>query len=242
MQREKGYPGFCRTRVKAASLLVRSRDSLPGTDRQDKAMSVNHDQARDADPVRGNPLATLVMRARNGDERAWAALVDRYAPLIWSICRQHRLGDADAADVGQNVWLHLVDQLGKIRDPAALPGWLVTTTRRECGRISRSAPVTQATGYALDAAHIPDDQASAAEQLLVAERHAALRQALVRLPPCCQRLLALLTEDPPIPYSEISAALGIPVGSIGPTRLRCLDKLRRQPVIAALIDAETQTA
>ena len=78
--------------------------------------------------------------------------------------------------------------------------------------------------------------------MLVAERHAALRQALVHLPPCCQRLLALLIEDPPIPYAEISATLGIPVGSIGPTRRRCLDKLRRQPVIAALIDAETQTA
>jgi RNA polymerase sigma factor (sigma-70 family) len=204
-------------------------------------MSVNHDHARDADPARGDPLVTLVIRARNGDEPAWAALVERYAPLIWSICRQHRLGDADAADAGQNVWLHLADQLGKIRDPAALPGWLVTTTRRECARISRSAQVTHATGHALDAAHIPDDQASTAEQVLAAERHAALRQALVHLPSCCQRLLVLLIEDPPVPYAEISATLGIPAGSIGPSRLRCLDKLRRQPVIAALIDAETQT-
>ena len=95
------------------------------------------------------------MRARNGDERAWAALVERYAPLIWSICRKHRLDDSDAADVGQNVWLHLVDQLDKIRDPAALPGWLVTTTRRECERISRSAQVTHATGYAMDLANSP---------------------------------------------------------------------------------------
>ena len=85
-------------------------------------MSVNHDDARDADPVGGNPLVTLVMRARDGDERAWAELVERYAPLIWSICRKHRLGDSDAADVGQNVWLHLADQLDKIRDPAALAG------------------------------------------------------------------------------------------------------------------------
>jgi RNA polymerase sigma factor (sigma-70 family) len=205
-------------------------------------MSVNHDRPRGADPVRGDPLVTLVMRARNGDERAWAALVERYAPLIWSICRKHRLDDSDAADVGQNVWLHLVDQLDKIRDPAALPGWLATTTRRECERIPRSAQVTHATGYTMDLANIPGDQASTADLLLVAERHAVLRQALVDLPPCCQRLLALLVEDPPIPYAEISATLGIPVGSIGPTRRRCLDKLRRQPVIAALIDAETQTA
>ena len=138
-QREKGYPGFCHARVKAANLSVRGRDSRPGTDRQDKAMSVDQDHARDADPVRGNPLITLVMRARNGDQPAWAALVERYALLIWSICRKYRLGDSDAADVGQNVWLHLVNQLDKIRDPAALPGWLVTTTRRECERISRSA-------------------------------------------------------------------------------------------------------
>jgi hypothetical protein len=131
-----------------------------------------------------------------------------------------------------------VAQLDKIRDPAALPGWLVTTTQRECERISRSAQVTHAPGHALDAANIPDDQASTAEQVLVAEPHAALRQALAHLPPCCQRLLVLLIEGPPVPYAEISAALGIPVGSIGPTRLRCLDKLRREPVIAALIDAE----
>jgi len=94
----------------------------------------------------------------------------------------------------------------------------------------------------MDLTNIPDDQASTADLLLAAERHAALRQALAHLPSCCQRLLALLIEDPPIPYAEISATLGIPVRSIGPTRRRCLDKLCRQPVIAALIDAETQTA
>jgi hypothetical protein len=84
-------------------------------------MSVDQDHPREADPVRGSPLATLVMRARNGDEHAWAALVERYAPLIWSICRKYRLDNSDAADAGQNVWLHLVDQLDKLRDPAALP-------------------------------------------------------------------------------------------------------------------------
>lgn len=196
----------------------------------------------DTELVRVDPLATLVMRARNGDEHAWAALVERYAPLIWGICRKYRLGDSDVADAGQNVWLHLVDQLDKIRDPAALPGWLATTTRRECERISRSAHVTRTTGFAPDITNVPGDQPSATEQLLIAERHAALRQALAHLPACCQQLLTLLIKDPPIPYAEISAELGIPVGSIGPTRRRCLDKLRRQPAIAELIDTETQTA
>ena len=77
----------------------------------------------------------MVMRARDGDERAWAALVERYAPLIWSLSRRYRLDATDTADVGQNVWLLLVNHLGKITDPAALPGWLVTTTQRECGRV-----------------------------------------------------------------------------------------------------------
>jgi RNA polymerase sigma factor (sigma-70 family) len=205
-------------------------------------MSADHDYSRDAEPVHSSPMITLVMRARNGDERAWAALVERYAPLIWSICRSYRLGDSDAADAGQNVWLHLVRHLDKIRDPAALPGWLATTTRRECERISRAAQVTYTKGYAPDVTDIPDDQPSAAEQILTAERHAAMRQALARLPSCCQQLLTLLIKDPPIPYAEISAELGIPVGGIGPTRRRCLDKLRHQPTIARLINTETRTS
>ena len=81
----------------------------------------------------------LVASARDGDAQAWGALVERYAPLIWSICRKYRLDRADADDVSQSVWLHLVDHLGKIREPAALAGWLATTTRRECGRLVRTA-------------------------------------------------------------------------------------------------------
>jgi RNA polymerase sigma factor (sigma-70 family) len=178
------------------------------------------------------------MRARSGDQRAWDAIVERYAPLVWSICRQYRLGAADADDAGQSVWLQLVDQIDRIRDPAALPGWLATTTRRECGRIVRAAHRAQPPGYVLEADKIPDEQTGmAGDELLVAERHAALREALSQLTPSCQRLIALLTEDPPLPYAQISARLGIPVGSIGPSRSRCLDKLRRHPAIAALIAA-----
>jgi RNA polymerase sigma factor (sigma-70 family) len=190
----------------------------------------------DPDPACDNPAATdLVTRARKGDERAWDALVDRYAPLIWSICRRYRLGRADADDVGQSVWLRLVDQLDTIREPAALGGWLATTTRRECGRVVRAARGPHAAPYPLDPETIPDGQAEAARQdLLAAERHAALRQAFADLPPHGQRLIALLAADPPMPYAQISARLGIPVGSIGPTRRRCLDKMRRHPAVAAL--------
>ena len=182
--------------------------------------------------------AGLVARARGGDKRAWDALVERYAPLIWSICRKYRLGRDDADDVGQSVWLRLVGQLDQIREPAALPGWLATTTRRECGRIARAARGPYAAVYPLDGENMADEQAGTAEQeVLAAERHAALRQALAALPPEGQQLIAMLTADPPVPYAEISARMGIPIGSIGPTRRRCLDKMRRHPAIVALIDA-----
>ena len=190
-----------------------------------------------------SPTADLVLRARKGDADAWDALVERFAPLIWSICGRYSLGRADAHDVGQYVWLRLVDQLEAIHDPAALPGWLSTTTQRECIHTLRAARSPQPLGHELDIESIPDEQTGMAEhELLRAERHAVFREAFHRLPPPCQRLLALLLEDPPVPYAQISARLGIPAGSIGPTRSRCLDKLRRHPAIAALINPGNTTA
>ena len=109
-------------------------------------MATNPALTQQASRRRDDPVITgLVTRARNGERQAWDALVERYAPLIWSICRRHRLEAADAADAAQNVWLKLVDQLDKIRDPAALPGWLATTTRRECSRILRATRADPAT-------------------------------------------------------------------------------------------------
>jgi RNA polymerase sigma factor (sigma-70 family) len=198
----------------------------------------------DADPAAAQLAVTgLVNRAGNGDAQAWDALVERYAPLIWSICRRHRLDDADADDVGQSVWLRLVDQLDKIRDPAALPGWLATTTRRECSQLLRAARRPHPAGHPPDIQNMPDEKSATAEQeLLAAEAHAALREALSHLPPRDQELIAALTQDPPLPYTQISGRLGIPVGSIGPSRRRCLDKIRRHPAIAALINTGTGTA
>jgi RNA polymerase sigma factor (sigma-70 family) len=165
--------------------------------------------------------------------------VERYAPLIWSICRRRRLGDVDAEDIGQTVWLHLVNHLDQVREPAALAGWLATTTRRECVRVLRLDQGAQQAGFMLDVDGLPDERGETAEQkLLTTERHAALREALAGLPPADQRLIAMLTVDPPTPYAEISARLGIPVGSIGPTRARCLARLRRHRAIIALTDAE----
>ena len=145
----------------------------------------HHVPARnDVDQACDDPLVIhFVTRARGGDKRAWDALVERYAPLIWSICRKYRLGRDDADDVGQSVWMRLVDQLDKIRNPAALAGWLATTTRRECGRLVRAAHGPGAVVCELDTEKIPDARAEAVEQeLLAAERHAALREAFTFLP------------------------------------------------------------
>jgi RNA polymerase sigma factor (sigma-70 family) len=187
--------------------------------------------------MRDDPVVTdLMTRASNGDRQAWDALVERYTPLIWSICRQYRLRDADAQDAGQTVWLHLLQHLDNLRDQAALAGWLATATRRECKRVLRAARNLPDGHKAQD---IPDEQTATAEQeLLAAERDAALREAFARLPPVGQQLLAILTTDPPVPYAEISARLGMPVGSIGPNRRRYLDRLRRDPAIARLISAQ----
>ena len=190
-------------------------------------------------PVHDGSSATLVARARNGEKQAWDDLVERYAPLIWSICRRYRLSRADADDVGQAVWLKLLDQLAALRDPAALPGWLATTTQRECGHVVRAARRPQAPGHPPGAENVANQQTPVPEQeLLRAERHAALREALTHLPPDGQQLITMLIQDPPVPYTKISAKLGIPVGSIGPNRARCLKKLRQHPAIAALINAD----
>ena len=194
--------------------------------------------------MRNDPeVIDLVTRARCGDRSAWDQLVDRYSSLIWSICHRWQLDRTDAEDVGQAVWLRLVEQLDNLRDPAALPGWLATTTQRECSRARRSRCRLAAGGQVPDAEKLPDEQAATAEDVLfMAERHAALRAAFTDLPANWQQLLTLLTTDPPTPYAEISVKLGIPVGSIGPNRSRCLDRLRRHPALAVLIDAEAANA
>jgi RNA polymerase sigma factor (sigma-70 family) len=189
-------------------------------------------------------VATLVTGARAGDRQAWEELVERYAPLVWAICRRMGLARPDVEDVGQQVWLRMIEHLGDLREPAALSGWLVTTTRRECLRVlaQRRAELARAVGG--EGLDVPADEASTAVDgaLLAVEREAVLRLAFRQLRPDCQQLLALLIHDPPVPYREISAKLGIAVGSIGPTRGRCLEALRRSPALAALIRAETGRA
>jgi RNA polymerase sigma factor (sigma-70 family) len=179
----------------------------------------------------GDPsVSALVARVCDGDQEAWNELVERYSPLVWSICQRYQLSRQDADDVGQSVWLLLVENIGRLREAAALPGWLATTTRHEVFRVMRVARRHDHADLPPDG-QIPGDADAATieEELIVAENHAALRAAFAELPPNCHDLLSLLVTDPPLAYAAISTMLGIPVGSIGPKRARCLDRLRRSP-------------
>ncbi|GAA3383884.1 RNA polymerase sigma factor [Cryptosporangium minutisporangium] len=185
-----------------------------------------------------HPVQALVEAALAGDERAWNAIVDRYASLLWAVCRGFGLSTTDTDDVVQVVWLRLLEHLPGLAAPAALPGWLITTTRREClqharvssGRARREAPLLVEPGADLD---------DLDDELLRAERRAAMRAAFRQLGERCRRLLGLLLTEPRPSYVQISAELGLAIGSIGPIRARCLDDLRRAPELAALLAAPT---
>jgi RNA polymerase sigma factor (sigma-70 family) len=191
--------------------------------------------------MRDDPsVVALVRRASGGDQDAWNSLVERYAPLVYTICARYRLTNHDVEDVGQNVWLLLVEQLGKLREPAALPGWLATTTARECLRVVTAASRAERVGTGLDDSLQFVDDTVIDEEILMAERNALLRAAFAQLPPRCQQLLSMLISDPPHSYADIHAQLEIPVGSIGPQRARCLDRLRKSDAFIELTDGETR--
>jgi len=172
--------------------------------------------------------AQLVRRAAGGDEVAWNAIVDEYSRLLWSVVRGFRLTDAQAADAVQTTWVRLLENLDAIREPERLAGWLRTTARRVCletvRRASRECPVDPQSHTALGqvAGRADDPEAHVLRQ----EQAAMVREALGKLPQRHQRLLELLVASPPLSYEEISARLGMPVGSIGPTRARLLTRLR----------------
>ncbi|RLV50006.1 sigma-70 family RNA polymerase sigma factor [Nocardioides mangrovicus] len=185
-------------------------------------------------------LRELVLAARAGDESAWDALVERFLPLVCGTIARVGLRGAEADDVNQTVWLRLVEHLDGVREPAALPGWLATTARRESVRVRhsdrRAVPVDLSSGPEV-VADGPDVDA----ELLRAERGRALREALDQLPEDRRRLLLLLIEDPPRAYAEVSALLGIPIGTIGPTRARALEQLRNAAALVALAETTEET-
>jgi RNA polymerase sigma factor (sigma-70 family) len=187
--------------------------------------------------MRDDPtVVALVVRARAGDRTAWDEIVERYKGLVWRICRRLGLQEPDALDVAQSVWLRLLEHLDTLRVPAALPGWLETTTRNEglalLRRQHRELPETASLEQATRA-----DAALIEEDLLLEEQRVALRVAFAALDPASRQLLLLLMQVPPLSYAEVGERLGVKIGSLGPRRGRCLDKIRQHPTVAALIEA-----
>jgi RNA polymerase sigma factor (sigma-70 family) len=186
-------------------------------------------------------VTALVEASARGDQRAWNELVARFAHVVISVTRQYRLPEKDAEDVSQTVWLRLVEHLTEIRNPEALAGWLIATAKNECLRLIRlnrrtqpmdpstEPPVVGSTG---------EDQATEPDvDLIRAERQDALRRGLWQLAPRDRELLLLLVHDPPLSYAEIGSRMDMPVGSIGPTRKRCLEKLRRSTAVAQYLES-----
>lgn len=177
----------------------------------------------------------LVRGAAGGDENAWRGLVARFSSLVWSVARAHRLASADAADVFQTTWLRLAEHIGRIEQPDRIGAWLATAARRECLQHLRSASKAMPTDDMDRLDVTPAGGNPTEEAVLAAEKEredaaqaTALWRALGRLPGRCRELLRVLMASPPPSYAEVASGLGLPLGSIGPTRARCLQRLREE--------------
>lgn len=177
-------------------------------------------------------VGALVRAAADGDQRAWSVLVDRFSKLVWAIARNHRLGADDAADVSQTTWLRLAEHIDRLQDPSKVGGWLATTARHESLRVLRGAGRQIPMGDDMPEPDCPT--AAIDEHLLRSERDSLLWRAFSHLPARDQALLRLLVSDPMPGYEEIGAAMGMPVGSVGPTRARALERLRREADVMEL--------
>jgi RNA polymerase sigma factor (sigma-70 family) len=177
-------------------------------------------------------LVPLVRDVRRGDDRAWAELVSRYDGALRAVAKGYRLGPADVDDVVQTTWFRAVHHVCQLQHPCAIKSWLITTTRREAMRLLQrgvhEVPIDDPSVY-----ERPDT--SPADALGEREAHAAVREAVRRLTGRQRRLLTLMLDRPGVTYDEISATFGMPVGSIGPTRERAIDRLRRDPELARVV-------
>src|SRR3954453_232599 len=174
----------------------------------------------------------LVHRAAKGDPAAWNEIVDEYAALLWSVVRGFRLNQAQAADAVQTTWLRLVEHVADLREPAHGAGGVKTTAHRVCLQAIRQGGREQLVDWDEDRGPVsgvrydgPDEDGPEAAALRK-EHQVLVRRALAELPDRHRQLMELLIASPPISYQDISACLGMPVGSIGPTRARILARLR----------------
>ena len=172
-------------------------------------------------------MADTVRRAADGDRAAWEVIVENFSGLLWSVCRSYRLEPSDAAEVVQTTWLRLLENIGGIREPERLGGWLATTARREALRLhrlhGRELSTDDETRFDQDPLVAVVDPALVA---LLDDRDRRLWRAFSGLPERCRRLLRLLVVVAPS-YAEVAETMDMPIGSIGPTRARCLQRLRR---------------
>lgn len=183
----------------------------------DRPGAATMDQKRQLDNL------ALVAGVRSDDPAAWAALTDRYTNLLWFIARGMRLNQEDAADAIQTTWLRLVERIDTVRQPESIGSWLATTMRREClAALRRRSKVVVSETWE----DFADDADPLDDSLLQREQDSALWRAFRSLKPRCQTLLRVLLADPPPSYTEVAAALDMPLGSVGPTRQRCLTSLR----------------
>ena len=175
--------------------------------------------------LRSATVAILVEKARDGDGGAWEELVGRFGGMIAATGRRYRLTPSDVAELQQTTWLRLVENLHRIEQPERVGGWLATTARRESLQLLRRAAKYRSGADQLLAnmpdRHLPEPDA----RPIAEERETVLRAAWDRLKPRCQDLLSLLINDDPLGYKDLSQLLQMPVGSIGPTRARCLEHL-----------------
>ncbi|HEX8157696.1 MAG TPA: sigma-70 family RNA polymerase sigma factor [Solirubrobacteraceae bacterium] len=180
-------------------------------------------------------MSSLVRRAAGGDQRAWDELVEEFGGVVWGVARAFGLNDADVAEVSQITWMTLVEHLDQLHDPARVGAWLATTARRQCiQQLRRTSRVILRDDLPEGVSDAPAPDAA----LLANERDRALNSALARLPIRDRQLLRMLVADPAPSYAEISAALGMPIGSIGPTRARALKRLQREVGRHGLSDPE----
>jgi RNA polymerase sigma factor (sigma-70 family) len=210
-----------------ARTLVHSDASEP----VEASMEVTADSAE----AQERQLARIVIRAAEGDRVAWESLVERFGGLIWAITRGYRLGHSDAEDVCQATWLRLVEHLHRIRKPERVGAWLATTARRECLQALRNSERQVPMGDSTDIEPYVAEaiNASSVEDRVIASDEAAtLWQAFERIPERWQLLLRVLMSDPSPTYEDVAKVLSMPIGSIGPTRARCLEHLRRNIELA----------
>jgi RNA polymerase sigma factor (sigma-70 family) len=189
-----------------------------------------HRRRPDSAPADRAAVAALVKAAAAGDHLAWDALVERFASTVWAIARAHRLNAADAADVSQTTWLRLMEHLDRIQQPERVGAWLATTARRESLHVLRMAGRQTPSGYDFDGLRDVSATAAPDRDLIRSERARLVTDLVERLPVRSQLLLRLLSADSPLSYRDISQALSMPIGSIGPTRARALEQLRRMAV------------